>query len=141
MTDFGAGSKVFRTNKRSIADIASKAGISKKRGRLLTKTVAYFKPKHMLEIGSSLGMSTCYMASGNPRAEITTLEGCPAIAEIAKENFFKLGLNNIDMVVGQFEDTLDSIIKNQTYDLIYFHGKSPKRTHYCLFWKMPENDP
>ena len=42
VTDFGAGSKVFKTNKRSIADIASNAGISKKRGKLLAKTVAYF---------------------------------------------------------------------------------------------------
>ena len=135
VTDFGAGSKVFRTNKRRIADIASKAGISRKRGRLLTKTVAYFKPKQILEIGSSLGMSTCYMAVGNPEAKITTLEGCPAIAEIAKENFFKLGLNNIDMVVGQFEDTLDSIIKNQTYDLIYFDGNHQKEPTIAYFEK------
>ena len=135
VTDFGAGSKVFKTNKRRIADIAAKAGISKKRGKLLAKTVAYFKPQHILEIGSSLGMSTSYMALGNPEAQITTLEGCPAIAEIAKENYFKLGFSNINMVVGQFEDSLDDVIADQSFDLIFFDGNHQKKPTVAYFEK------
>ena len=135
VTDFGAGSKVFKTNKRRIADIASTAGISKKRGKLLAKTVAYFKPQHILEIGSSLGMSTSYMALGNPEAQITTLEGCPAIAEIAKENYFKLGFSNINMVVGQFEDSLDDVIADQSFDLIFFDGNHQKKPTVTYFEK------
>ena len=135
VTDFGAGSKVFRTNKRSISKIASNAGISKKRGKLLAKTVAYFKPGQILEIGSSLGMSTCYMAIGNPEAQITTLEGCPEIAKIAKENYLQLGFKNISMVVGAFEKTLDAIIKDQTFDLIYFDGNHQKEPTIDYFEK------
>ena len=135
VTDFGAGSKVFKTNKRSISDIASNAGISKKRGKLLAKTTAYFKPKNILEIGSSLGMSTCYMALGNPEAKITTLEGCPAIATIAKENYQKLGFRDITMVVGQFEETLDIVIKDQTFDLIFFDGNHQKEPTISYFEK------
>ena len=135
VTDFGAGSKVFKTNKRRIADIASKAGISKKRGKLLAKTVAYFKPHHILEIGSSLGISTSYMALGNPMAEITTMEGCPTIAAIAKENYAKLGYRNINMIVGRFEDTLDSAIKNQAFDLIFFDGNHQKEPTISYFEK------
>lgn len=135
VTDFGAGSKVFRTNSRSIADIASKAGISGRRGKLLSKTVAYFKPRRILEIGSSLGLSTSYMAVGNPLAQITTLEGCPAIAGIAKDNYLKLGLSNIDMVVGQFEESLDTTIKGQTFDMVFFDGNHQKEPTISYFEK------
>ena len=135
ITDFGSGSKVFKTNKRSIATIASKAGISKKRGELLAKTVDYFEPQRILEIGSSLGISTAYMASGAPKANITTLEGCPAIAGIAKEIFKKFNFPNIEVVVGQFEDTLDTVIKDQTFDLIFFDGNHQKKPTISYFEK------
>ena len=135
VTDFGAGSKVFKTNKRRIADIAAKAGISKKRGKLLAKTVAYFKPKHILEIGSSLGISTGYMAAGNPQAQITTMEGCPTIAGIAKKNYAALGYSNINMIVGRFEDNLDKVLKDKTFDLIFFDGNHQKKPTISYFEK------
>ena len=91
--------------------------------------------KNILEIGSSIGISTCYMATGHPEAKITTLEGCPAIAAIAEENYLKLGFKNINMVVGQFEKTLDTVIKDQTYDLIFFDGNHQKEPTISYFEK------
>ena len=126
VTDFGAGSKVFKDDKRSIADIAAKAGISSKRGKLLAKTIAYFKPQRILEIGTSLGIATAYMAIGAPNAKITTLEGCPTIAGIAKGNFKKFHMNTIDVIVGRFEDTLAPALVDQQFDLIYFDGNHQK---------------
>ena len=135
VTDFGAGSKVFKSNKRSIADIASKAGISNKRGELLSKTVSYFKPEHILEIGGSLGISSAYMASAAPEAHITTLEGCPAIAGIAKENFKKFHFPNIEVLVGKFEETLDLAITDKQFDLIFFDGNHQKEPTISYFEK------
>ncbi|MEL4455191.1 O-methyltransferase [Lutimonas vermicola] len=122
VTDFGAGSKVLNENKRSVADIAAKAGISSKRGKLLAKTVAYFKPQTILEIGTSLGISTAYMVSGAPDAKITTLEGCPEIAGIARDNFQIFDFKQINLIVGKFEDTLPPALADQQFDLIYFDG-------------------
>lgn len=122
VTDFGAGSKVLNENTRSIADIATKAGISTKRGKLLAKTVAYFQPQTILEIGTSLGISTAYMSSGAPNSKITTLEGCPEIARIARENFQNFDFKNINVITGRFEDTLASVLAGQRFDLIYFDG-------------------
>ncbi len=135
VTDFGAGSKVFKENKRRISDIASKAGISNKRGKLLAKTVAYFKPQNILEIGTSLGISTAYMTCGAPKARITTLEGCPSIAGIAKENFQKFHFDAIEQVIGKFEDTLDPVLKNHGFDLIYFDGNHQKAATISYFEK------
>ena len=135
VTDFGAGSKVFRTTKERLPKSPQKPEFPKKRGKLLAKTVAYFKSKHILEIGSSLGMSTSYMALGNPEAEITTMEGCPAIAGIAKENYAKLGYTNINMIVGRFEDNLDKVLKDHTFDLIFFDGNHQKEPTISYFEK------
>jgi predicted O-methyltransferase YrrM len=126
VTDFGAGSKIFKNNTRSISKIASTAGTSKGRGKLLAKTTAHFKPDNILEIGTSLGISTAFMAAGAPEALITTMEGCPSTAKIAQENFQKLQLNNIEVIVGEFDQSLEHALLNQTYDLIFFDGNHQK---------------
>ena len=138
VTDFGAGSKIFNDNKRVVSKIAATAGISKKRGKLLAKTTFFFKPNNILEIGTSLGIATAHMAAGAPRANITTLEGCLATAQIAKENFEKLHLKNIEVIVGEFDQSLDQISKGKAYDLIFFDGNHQKEATIRYFEKCLE---
>ena len=133
ITDFGAGSKVFKGNKRIVSKLASKAGISRKRGELLFKTVNYFKPKTILEIGTSLGISSTYMASAFQDTKVYTLEGCPVIAGIAKNNFFDFNFNNIELVVGEFEKTLPLVLNNKKIDLVYFDGNHQKEPTIAYF--------
>ena len=54
----------------------------------------------IVELGTSLGITTAYMAAVDSRNKVVTYEGCPAVAEIAKENWKMLGINNIECVVG-----------------------------------------
>lgn len=54
----------------------------------------------IVELGTSLGVTTAYMAAVDSRNKVVTYEGCPAVAEIAKENWKMLGINNIECVVG-----------------------------------------
>ncbi|WKK67197.1 O-methyltransferase [Lutimonas zeaxanthinifaciens] len=124
--DFGAGSKIFKGNQRSFSKIAKNAGISKRRGKLLAKTLHYFKPENVLELGTSLGIATAYMSIGAPNAHITTLEGCATTAGIAKKQFEKFNLKNIDIIEGKFEETLENVLKDQKYDLIFFDGNHQK---------------
>ena len=77
VTDFGAGSKVFKSNTRVISQIAKNAGISQKRAELLFRITNYFQPKNILEIGTSLGLATIALSLGNKNSKIITLEGCP----------------------------------------------------------------
>lgn len=86
VTDFGAGSRVFKSNRRQISKIAQTAGISPKRAELLFRVTNYFQPENILEIGTSLGLATSALALGNPKAKVITLEGCPNTAGIAKIN-------------------------------------------------------
>jgi len=137
ITDFGAGSRVFKSNDRKVSDIAKNAGISKKRARLLIRVIQYFNPNHILEVGTSLGIGTASLSLGNPNSKIITLEGCPETAKIANEQFNKFNLNNIKVEIGNFESSLPKVLLDKKYDLIYFDGNHQKKAtiHYfeqCL---------
>lgn len=133
ITDFGSGSSVFKNNERKVSDIAKIAGITKKRAALLLRIVNYFSPKNILEIGTSVGLGTSVLSIGNPEAEIITLEGCENTAQIAKELFNSFHLNNIQLHVGNFKETLPSVLKNKQYDLIYFDGNHKKEATLDYF--------
>lgn len=133
ITDYGKGSSFFKNNERKVSDIAKIAGISTKRAKLLLRIIDYFKPKNILEIGTSAGLGTSVLSIGNPEAEIITLEGCENTAQIAKELFNTNHLNNIQLVVGNFNKTLSSVIKNKHYDLIYFDGNHQKKATLDYF--------
>ncbi len=132
VTDFGAGSKVFKSNKRQVSKIAKTAGISRKRAELLFRVVNYFKPENSLEIGTSLGLATSAIAAANPESRIVTLEGCPETAKIAKDSFHKFGLNNIEVFIGEFTESL-SDLRHSTFDLIYFDGNHQKEATLNYF--------
>lgn len=112
ITDFGAGSKHVtnnkNSNKKSVSQLASHSAITTKKAQLLFRLVEYFKPKTILELGTSLGVSTLFMAlaADNSEAQIITFEGCPQIAEKAKENFEELEQENIEIIVGNIDETL-----------------------------------
>lgn len=133
VTDYGKGSSVFKSNERKVSDIAKIAGISNKRAMLLLRIVDYFNPINMLEIGTSVGLGTSVLSIGNPEAKIVTLEGCEKTAEVAKELFKTNHLNNIQLVVGNFKETLSPVLTNKQYDLIYFDGNHQKESTLLYF--------
>lgn len=122
VTDFGAGSQSKSDNERKIGDIAKGSLKSKKYASLLYRMVKYYKPRKMLELGTSLGITTCYLAKSDPSAEIITIEGCEKFSEIAKMNSEKIGLKNISFITGNFDDVLEGVVRKQKPDFIFFDG-------------------
>ncbi len=133
VNDFGNGSKVFKTNKRKVCDIAKVAGIRNKNALLLIRLVNYFKPKTILEIGTSVGLSTSALSIGNKYSDIITLEGCPNTANSAKKLFEKFNFLNIKVITGEFDKTLPNLINNQTFDFIFFDGNHTKQATLKYF--------
>ena len=127
VTDFGAGSKVFKSNTREINKIAKTAGISPKRAELLFRITNYFKPDSILEIGTSLGLATVALSLGNPKATLTTLEGCPNTMAIAKNQLQVLNINTVKSIVTEFSEYFKTQTpKPKTQNLIYFDGNHSK---------------
>jgi len=144
VTDFGAGSKVFKSNTRAISKIAKTAGITRKRAKLLFRLSAYFQPSSVLEIGTSLGLATSALALGNPQAGITSLEGCKETVRIAQDQFDQFGLTNIKVVVTEFQTYLETQSESsartseanrnpKTLDLILFDGNHQKQATLDYF--------
>lgn len=134
VTDFGAGSKVFKSNKRLISKIAKTAGVTSGNAELLFRIVHYFKPSTVLEIGTSLGLATSAISLGNPDSRITTLEGCLETSKAAKSQFEKFRLTNINPVVSEFKHYLESKNrKSKIVNLIYFDGNHQKEATLQYF--------
>lgn len=104
--DFGAGSKIHTSSYRKIAAIAKSSLKPAKFGQLLFRIVNRYSPPDILELGTSLGITTCYLAMADKNALITTMEGSRTIANIARENFQKLGISNYRLIEGNFDQTL-----------------------------------
>ena len=121
--DFGAGSVTGSKKQRTVASIAKNAAKSKKLCRLLFRIVHNYKPRNILELGTSLGISSAYMASASPRAKLVTIEGAASVAETAKGNHRQLQLQNIRVITGRFEDKLDQVLSEMnSVDLAFIDG-------------------
>ena len=128
VTDFGAGSRVFKSNTRAINQIAKNAGISKSRAELLFRITKYFQPSTILEIGTSLGLATSALSLGNPKAKITTLEGCSNTLAEARANSSRFNFENINLVETEFYSYIKNILlQASSIHLIYFDGNHSKQ--------------
>jgi predicted O-methyltransferase YrrM len=106
ITDLGAGSRIYKTNQREIRQIAKNAEKNPKFGKLLFRLIKYFEPNTIFDLGTSLGITTIYESKAYESSKIFTFEGCPATAAIAKQNFKELVCKNIDIIVGNIDETL-----------------------------------
>ncbi|MBQ0786266.1 MAG: class I SAM-dependent methyltransferase [Oceanihabitans sp.] len=132
VTDFGAGSRVFKSNERQVSKIAKTAGITNKRAQLLYRVANYFQVKNSLELGTSLGLATTALSLGNKNGNTITIEGCPETAKIAKQQFEAFHFKNIDLKINAFETELAKI-KNKAFDLIYIDGNHQKEATLNYF--------
>ncbi|MFY0592581.1 O-methyltransferase [Roseivirga sp.] len=119
LKDFGAGSRVSSINKRSVKSIAKYACTPKKFSAFLNALINYFKVENILELGTSLGINTLYL-SQNEGTKVITLEGDPSIAKMAFEHFKLQNRANIEVVVGNIDETLQGALsKVYKLDLVY----------------------
>ncbi|GAB4029156.1 O-methyltransferase [Spirosoma gilvum] len=123
ITDFGAGSKVNASRQRTIGDITRHSQKSARFGRLLYRLIRRFEAKTIIDLGTSLGLTTAYLAeatrpfSGN----VLTFEGCPETAAIARQNFEKLGIQHVTLAIGNLDELLvPQIAASKPIDLAFF---------------------
>ena len=134
VTDFGSGSRVFKSNTRAINQIAKNAGITKKRAELLFRITNYFQPESILEIGTSLGLATSALSLGNVKSKITTIEGCPNTFAFAQKQFEEFGFKNITSINTEFSSYLKNYqLSIINYQLIYFDGNHSKQATLDYF--------
>jgi len=108
VVDFGTGLDRVAT----VKSIAKKSCISKKHGELLFRMVHYYQPSVVLELGTSFGVSTSYLAASSSNIDCYSLEGSPEISHIASQNILNNGLKNIKTIVGNIDTTLPNLLES-----------------------------
>lgn len=134
MEDYGTGGKDRPFYKRAVADIAKRALKPQKLASMLFRVVGYFKPKTVVELGTSLGLTTIYLAKANASTKVVTFDGAQNVAKIARENFDQMHVNP-DIIVGNLDETLPTFVKNfnGTLDYIFFdanHAYEPTLRYF-----------
>lgn len=124
--DFGAGSRTGAPahRPRTVAQVARTAAKPARYGQLLLRLVNYLRARRVLELGTSLGLTTAYLAAADSRTRVVTLEGDPASAAVARETFGALNLANVELVEGEFSTTLDRALAafGGPLDVVFFDG-------------------
>ncbi|MDX2303809.1 MAG: class I SAM-dependent methyltransferase [Microscillaceae bacterium] len=142
--DFGAGSRVFDSTQRQVNKIVHYSAINKAQGQLLFKLVNRFQPEYILELGTSLGLSTLYLSKAKSSAKVHTFEGCEETARLAQELFQISAAHNITMVTGKLEDTLQNTIKAlPAVDFVFFdanHRLAPTLEYFEICLQKSHSD-
>ncbi len=115
VVDYGsAGSPEGLHVQRRVCDIAKNHLESARVGQVLFRIVNFLheeekRPLNILELGTSLGITTAYLASADSRNKVVTMEGSEAVLRVAQGVWKMLKLENIEWIQGNIDDTLYNI--------------------------------
>ena len=122
---------------KEIGEVCRTASKPYKWSFLLLKLIREFKPSACLELGTCLGISASYQAAAlklNRSGRLVSLEGAESLAKLAEENFKKLDLDNVDVVVGLFQHTLKSALEeNKPIDYVFVDGHHQEEPTLAYF--------
>ena len=136
MTDFGtrAPEIAWCRNTVPVRKVVRHTSVSRKYGRLLFRLARNLRPVSILELGTSLGISSAYLASGSPESKVTTIEGCEETAALARKNFEFLRLDNVRVISERFEDVLSYLLPEiGVLGMAFFDGNHRKEATLRYF--------
>ncbi len=146
ITDYGAGSRINASHQRKISDIARNSQKKGRFGRLLFRLIQKFEAKTVVDLGTSLGLTTAYMAEAvRPfSGQVWTFEGCPQTATVARQTFSALNQSNVTVVTGNIDHTLAPALDTlPSIDLIFFdanHRYEPTMRYFETCLSRAHND-
>ena len=132
--DLGARSNLDKKCTKKVSEVVKSALKSPGLAQLIYRIAVHHKPSNIIELGTSLGITTAYLSKAQPLADILTVEGCPQTAEVAYQNFKELAVQNVELQVGNFNDLLPKAIdERETLDLVCIDGNHTKKATLNYF--------
>lgn len=104
---FGNTSQLSPGKRKKVAGIASRGISSRQKSQLFYRIIRAYNCHSVFELGTSLGINTCYLAKAATAGTVVTFEGHPALASLAKETFNCLGINNVKLIAENIDDVLE----------------------------------
>jgi predicted O-methyltransferase YrrM len=99
------------SGKEKLSEIAAASLAPPALAQFYARIIKHFKFETIIELGTSLGITTLYMALRN-EAQVVTLEGNKAVADIAITNFEFFDKKNISVIHGNIDHTLKEAMFN-----------------------------
>lgn len=109
--ELGVKSNHFKKNIRSIADVAKTSLCPSNYCRLLVRMLRAQKATHVVELGTSMGITTLYLAS-QPSAHVITFEGDSSLINISLTHFELFEKTNIQLIEGNIDQTLVQFLQS-----------------------------
>jgi predicted O-methyltransferase YrrM len=107
--DLGAKSRHFTGGKRKISEIAETSLSSVRLSSLYHRLAEYAEAKTIVELGTSFGLNTLYLAK-KKGVKVYTFEGSESIAEVAEDTFKFAATKSIELIKGNINSTLYSTL-------------------------------
>lgn len=120
--------------KATIARIVKKEAISPKKGALLFRLANYFKPRNILQVGSSLGLSTLYLSSYATGLNCISIEPLREWASISQWVYEEAARTAVDLHVGEPRELLPGCLQEiKTLDFVFFNNRDEQIDTLGLF--------
>ena len=104
----GAGSK---PNRRSLSEITRTSSSPPDLAQFYVRILSNMKARRIIELGSSVGITTLYLAQQR-EVEVITFEGSHGLANVALTNFESMEQKNIHLIEGNITSTLPDFLQN-----------------------------
>ncbi len=122
VSPLGAG-KDTKATVQALRSVVNRTSKSAKYAELLERICHYYQPQYAIEIGTSVGISTLYQASGLTHGNLFALEGNPDSVKIARHNAEKLEFDHIQFIEGEFDKSLPMLLEQLPgVDYVFFDG-------------------
>lgn len=138
VNDLGAGSRVLHQPVRRVADMARASLKPQRQAQMLFRLARVMDARRVIELGTSFGITTLYLAQGAEQGTVATIEGCPQTFRIAQHHFEQLRARNIEPVLGSFQRRLPELLERLgAIDLAFIdghHAEEPTMEYFerCL---------
>lgn len=121
--DLGAGSNILKSKQRRVCDIA-RHGITKRNfSEFYFKLINYFNAQTVIELGTSLGLNTLYLARSGNQPKVYSIEGSIALHQYAQQLLQTYQAKNVQLLQGNFDAVYPSLLKElKQFDFLLIDG-------------------
>lgn len=121
--NFGASKHPNSNTKKTISRIAKNSLKPKRQASFIARLAKFNKSHAIIELGTSLGISTAYIAAANSDAEIYSIDASPTAIKKATEVLTQLDLKNLTLIFSDFDQALLQLeIPKNGFDFVYIDG-------------------
>jgi predicted O-methyltransferase YrrM len=130
--DFGAGTK--NNTPEKVSSLAKTSLKPKKWSQFLFRIIKFYNYETIIDLGTSFGITTAYLAKANTNVQVYTFEGCPETLKIAQATFQNLCIQNVHCIEGNIDIMLEENLKKiKQIDLAFFDANHKEEPTFRYF--------